>query len=237
MPALQKLGSAFTSTAALATLVACAVLPIAAVAAPHMAMAYQGFSLKGALGDASDSALNKLSQPDAFYDDETVRVRLPEPLRNASKVLRFVGKSGLANDLTKSVNAAAGLAAQEAKPIFRAAIDDLSLSDGVGIATGGDRAATEYLRDTSGEVLREKVRPLVMSALGDVGAFEQLDKLKDVRQIASLAGADISNEGLADSVTDQAMDGIFSYIGNEEAAFRANPIEKSKGLLGGLLGN
>ncbi|MEO1045450.1 MAG: DUF4197 domain-containing protein [Pseudomonadota bacterium] len=233
--AMRSASGKIASALALAAMLPMA-FPVSAIAAPHMTMAYQGFSLKGALADASDSALDKLAQPDAFYNDKDVRVRLPGPLRNAGKILRFVGKSGLANDLTRSLNDAAGMAAEEAKPVFRAAIDDLSLSDGVGIVTGGDMAGTEYLRSTSGEVLREKVRPLVVDALTEVGAFQQLDRLQDVRQIAALAGADISNDGLADSVTDQAMDGIFSYIGQEEAAFRANPLEKGKGLLDGIFG-
>lgn len=241
---IDKTRTAFASTAiamaamlpmVAAPVTASAAASVTASAAPHMA-ASQGFSLKSILADASDGALDKLAQPNGFFDDKDVRVKLPGPLGKASRILRFAGKFGMARDLTRSLNDAASLAAEEAKPVFRAAIDDLSLSDGVGIVTGGERAGTEYLRGTSGAVLREKIRPLVVSALGDVGAFDQLDELKKVRQVAALAGTDISNDGLADSVTDQAMDGIFSYIGNEEAAVRANPLEKGKGLLDGLLG-
>ena len=41
------------------------------------------------------------------------------------------------------------------------AIDSMTLADGVGIVAGGDTAGTQYLRRTSGEVLRQKMRPLV----------------------------------------------------------------------------
>ncbi|WOE74446.1 DUF4197 domain-containing protein [Alterisphingorhabdus coralli] len=226
-------GSTLLAIAALST----AIAPVSVTAQPVMAAtAYQGFSITDILGDASDSALDKLAQPDAFYNDKDVRIGLPGPLKKASGMLRFLGNAGIANDLTRSLNDAAGRAAEEAKPVFRAAIDELTLTDGIGIVTGGDRAGTDYLRRTSGEVLREKVRPLVASALGDVGAFDQLNKLQEVQQIASLAGADISNDGLTDSVTDQAMDGIFNYIGREEAKFRDNPLEKGKGLLDGIFG-
>ncbi|MEM1134174.1 MAG: DUF4197 domain-containing protein [Pseudomonadota bacterium] len=237
MMVMRKFGSVMVTALTATAMVSVVALPITAIAAPHMAMAYQGLSLKGILADASDSALDQLAQPDAFYNDKDVRIGLPGPLKKASGILRFVGQSGLANDLTRSLNDAAGKAAEEAKPVFRAAIDELTLTDGIGIVTGGDTAGTEYLRGTSGEVLREKIRPLVASALGDVGAFDQLNKLQDVRQIASLAGADISDDGLTDSVTDQAMDGIFNYIGREETKFRDNPLEKGKGLLDGIFGN
>jgi len=49
--------------------------------------------------------------------------------------------------------------------------------------------------------------------------------------LASLGGADISRDGLTDSVTKQALDGIFAYIGKEEANFRRNPLDKGTKLL------
>lgn len=211
-------------------------LALQPVAAAAPAPLVQGFSVKGALAGASDSALDKLSAPGAFYDDKAVRVLLPGPLRKASSLLRFTSNAGLTKDITKNINKAAGLAAQEAKPIFRAAIDNLSLSDGVGIATGGKTAATDYLRSTSGVELRGKMRPLITAALTEVGVYDQMSKLQSLGPVARLAGGDLSNDGITDSVTEQAMDGIFAYIGKEEANFRKNPLEKGKGALGKIFG-
>jgi len=191
--------------------------------------------VKSLLGNASDGALDKLSQPGAFYADKAVRVLLPGPLKNASKILRFTSKSGLTKDLTKDLNKAAGFAAQEAKPIFRSAIDNLTLTDGVGIVTGGGTGGTDYLRKTSGVTLGERIRPLVQKALGDVGAFDQMEKLSSLSSVSSLlGGVDISNDGLTDSVTDQTLNGIFKYMGNEETKFRKNPLGKGGKLLKGL---
>lgn len=194
----------------------------------------QSVGVKSLLGDASDGALDKLSQPGAFYADKAVRILLPGPLKNATKILRFTGKAGLTKDITKNLNDAAGRAALEAKPVFRAAIDDLSLTDGVGIVTGGDRAGSDYLRRTSGKELALKIRPLVEKALGDVGAYKQVEKLGSLTSLAALGGADISRDGLTDSVTDQALDGIFAYIGREEANFRQSPLKKGKDILKGI---
>lgn len=49
--------------------------------------------------------------------------------------------------------------------------------------------------------------------------------------LGALAGVDLSRDGLIDSVTDQAMSGIFTYIGREEANFRRNPLKSGKKLL------
>ena len=112
-------------------------------ATPAMA---QSTGVKGLLGNASDNALDKLSEPGAFYADKAVRILLPGPLRKASGILQFTDKAWLTGDITRILNDAAGRAALEAKPLFRSAIDGLTVQDGVGIVTGGDTAGSEYLR-------------------------------------------------------------------------------------------
>lgn len=207
-----------------ASLLSCAsmaVVPIAPAAA-------QGAAVGNLLGGASDSALDKLAQPGAFFADKAVRILLPGPLKKASSLLKFSSKAGLTKDLTKSMNDAASLAAKEAKPIFREAINGLSLTDGVGIATkkGG---GTNYLRESSGDSLREKIRPLVVKAMGDVGAFNQLDKLSSVNSIAKLG---LSSDNLTDHVTEKTMDGIFKYMAAEENKVRKNPLKSLGGIFG-----
>lgn len=214
-------------------------IAVVAAAAPAEAQSRKaapsiGGSMKGLLGNASDSALDQLAQPGAFYADQAVRILLPGPLQKATKLMRLTDKAGITNNLVKSLNDAAGLAAQEAKPVFRSAIDSMTLADGVGIVAGGDTAGTQYLRRTSGEVLRQKMRPLVSNALGRTGAFKQLDSLGTSGTggvLGALAGVDLSRDGLIDSVTDQAMSGMFTYIGREEANFRKNPLKSGKKLL------
>ncbi len=222
-----------TSGRLLAT-IALATAPLAMMSFAATPAAAQSSGVKGILGDASDNALDKLSEPGAFYADEAVRILLPGPLQKATSILRFTSKAGLTKDITKTLNDAAGKAALEAKPVFRSAIDGLTLQDGVGIATGGDTAGSEYLRRSSGDELALKVRPLVEKALAELGAYEQVEQLGSLSSLARLGGADLSRDGLTDSVTDQAMDGIFTYIGNEEANFRRNPLDKGKKLLEGI---
>lgn len=207
-----------------ATFLSCASMAIMPIA-PAIA---QGSGISNLLGGASDNALDKLAQPGAFFADKAVRILLPGPLKKASSLLKFSSKAGLTKDLTKSMNDAASLAAKEAKPIFRDAINGLSLTDGVGIATkkGG---ATNYLRESSGDSLREKIRPLVVKAMGDVGAFNQLDKLSSVNSVAKLG---ISSDNLTDHVTEKTMDGIFKYMAAEENKVRKNPLKSLGGILG-----
>ncbi len=178
-------------------------------------------SLTSLLGNASDSALDKLGKPGAFYADKAIRILLPGG-KTVSKLLNVGAKAGLTDGLVRRLNDAAGLAAKEAKPIFRGAIDNVRLSDVPGIATKND-GATQYLRQSAGGDLRLKITPLIESALGQVGAFDQIDKLGKAGSLVSSFG--LNRASLTDSVSDQALKGIFSYIGQEETALRKNPLK------------
>ena len=177
--------------------------------------------VKGLIANASDTALDRLAQPGAFYADTAVRILLPGAGgKLASKLMGAGDRLGLTTKLTKSLNDAGGKAAGEAKPIFRAAIDNLGWGDVPSLVSKND-GATRYLQSSAGGVLGEKVRPLIAGALESVGAYRQLDQLSGNSQLLSLAG--ISHDSLTGSVTDQALKGIFLYMGNEEVALRRDP--------------
>lgn len=210
-----------------------ALLPLAGAAGAQGL----GSGLTGVLGKASDSALDKLAVPGAFYADPAVRIMLPLLGGGGGllgQVLNKGSKLGLTDGLTRKLNDAAGLAAKEAKPVFRAAIDRLTLSDVPGIATQND-GASQYLRRSAGEELTAKLRPLIDSGLVKTGAFTALNKLSGKSGISALSG--LTRDKLGASVTDQALNGIFRYIGAEEAKLRANPLKPAESLLKGILGN
>jgi len=210
-----------------------------------------GAPLLDMLGKASDSSLDKLGQPGAFYADPAVRIALPligkglgglggglggTLLGALDKSQQFGGPQlgGLTDGLVRKLNDAAGAAAREAKPIFRSAISRLSLADVPNIASQRD-GATQYLRSSAGPDLGLKLRPLVDKGLTNVGALRSLDALVAKGPLLRTAG--LSRDLIGKSVTDQALNGIFSYIGAEEGRLRDNPVGAAGGLLKGLLGN
>jgi hypothetical protein len=197
-----------------------------------------GGTLTTLLGRASDSALDQLSQPGAFYNDPAVRIALPLVGRSASgavdSLLNIGQQFGLTDNITRKLNDAAGLAAREAKPVFRTAISKLTLADVPGIATQSD-GATQYLQRSAGGELKGKLRPLIDAALLQVGAYRQVDRLARTSSLVRAAG--ITRDKLGDSVATQALAGIFRYIGGEEGKLRADPLGTAGGLLKGLLGN
>ena len=216
----------YKSTRCIALTAALLVVSLGAfVSTPVVA---QSASLSGLLATASDNALDKLAKPGAFFADKAVRISLPGPLEKASGLLRLAGKSGLGKDLTKSLNDVAGLAAKEAKPIFRDAAEGISLEDGVDIASESD-GATQHFRKSSEDTLREKIRPLVEKAMGDTGALDQLDEISSIKSLSKLG---ISSDGMTDHVTGKTLDGIFKYMEAEESKVRKNPLKALGGVLG-----
>ena len=182
-------------------------------------------SVKQMLGNASDAALDKLSQPGAFSADSAIRIVLPGGADKLGGLLKLTDRAGLTNDITGSLNHAAEQAASEAKPIFRSAIDKASMSDALSVAKGGDTGATDYLRKTSGAQITAKLLPLVKAALDRSGV------LKNSAMLSSIGWNEAK---LTDYVTGKTSDGIFTYVGREETRMRRDPVNTGKEILKGL---
>ncbi|MEL6485828.1 MAG: DUF4197 domain-containing protein [Pseudomonadota bacterium] len=197
-----------------------------------------GLNLSSILGKATDSALDKLAEPGAYYNDEDIRIGLPIVGGSSSglfgSILGGASKLGVLDDVTRQINDAAGIAAGEAKPIFRDAIDGLSFSDAPDIIKQND-GGTQYLRSSSNDALHAKLQPLVDTALGDLGVYKTFDSLSQQHSFISQAG--LNRESINTSVTDQGLDGIFNYVGKEETAFRKDPVGNVTKSLGDLFGN
>jgi hypothetical protein len=200
----------------------------------------QGLNLGSILGpgsiliNASDSALDRLSEPGAYYDDEAIRIGLPLLDGGGGlfgSILNAGEKLGILGGLTRAINDAAGAAAGEAKPIFRNAINSISFNDVPGIVSKND-GGTQYLRSSANDDLHAKLSPLIDTALGDLGAYRQLDDLSAKHSF--IRGAGLDRDGMNKTVTDQGLDGIFTYIGSEEQKLRANPVGKVGKLLGDI---
>lgn len=204
--------------------------------AAHAQLSGGSGGLSAILGRATDSALDKLAKPGAFYDDKDIRIGLPIVGKRGGGLLGDIlgagDRLGLLDGVTRKINDAAGVAAGEAKPIFRDAIDDLSFEDAPGIIREDD-GGTQYLRRSSNDSLHAKLEPLVDGALEKVGVYEQFEDLSERHSFVRAAGLDRAS--INRSVTDQGLDGIFSYVGQEERAFRRNPLKGLGSVLGDIL--
>lgn len=153
--------------------------------------------LKTALAVGTDSSSTALSVVNGYYGDALVKIPLPQ---QAEQVRNIIAQSGLNNvinldvqfeNVVKAVNRAAEDAAKEAAPIFKDAITDLSISQGLEILNGqvpsdavamkssgfDSTAATQYLKGQTFSPLTNLYAPKINIALDkDLGlGFSAVD--------------------------------------------------------------
>jgi hypothetical protein len=135
----------------------------------------------------------------------------------------------MTDDLEMRLNSAAEAATPKAKALFINAISQMSIADAKGILTGPDNAATSYLRQTMGVELGTEMQPLIQSALSQAGAVQAYDQV--VGRYASIPFMPDVKADLNDYVVGKALDGIFYYVAQEEAAIRQDPAKRTTELL------
>src|SRR5689334_9576583 len=112
--------------------------------------------LRAALSKGVDVAVTQLGATNGFLNDPKVAIPLPPALDKADHALRMVGLGGEADQLRVTMNHAAEQAVAQAKPIFKQALQRMTLADAKGILTGGDGAGTAYFRRATSEQLTTK---------------------------------------------------------------------------------
>lgn len=188
-----------------------------------------GSGLREALKVGTERLVAELGKKGGFYDDPQVHIPLPGPLREAQSTLKRFGLSGMADDLERRLNRAAEEATPKARKLFWNAISRMSLTDARKILNGPDNAATEYFRTRMTKPLKAEFRPIVDRSLADVGAIKSYDAL--MGRYEKLPFVPDAKSDLVGYVLDKAIDGIFLYLGKEEAAIRKNPAKRTTALL------
>ncbi|MGB0514855.1 MAG: DUF4197 domain-containing protein [Wenzhouxiangellaceae bacterium] len=190
--------------------------------------------LREALRLGSERVVAQLGQEGGFSADPVVRIPLPESLRRAQSLLERAGLGDYGEDLALRLNRAAEAAVLEARDVFVESIRQMSIADAREIVTGADDAATQYFRRTMTPELRERIRPLIDSALSEVGAVQIYRRF--TRQYESLPLVPDLQADLADHTLDKTLDGVFHYMAREEAAIRNDPARRTTDLLKQVFG-
>jgi hypothetical protein len=150
-----------------------------------------------------------------------VKILFPPEAKKVESTLRSIGMNKVCDDVVVSVNRAAETAVIEAKPIFTAAITNMSIQDAIGILTGGQNSATEYLKKSSGQALMQKFQPIIKSNLDKSNATKYWgDVMSAYNNVPFVQKV---NPDLTQFVTQKAIDGIFMMVAQEELKIRQNP--------------
>jgi hypothetical protein len=191
--------------------------------------------LKQALMDGSAAAVAQLGVENGFFANPKVKIPLPPALQRVESALRFAGMRKQADDLVLSMNRAAEAAVPEAKALLVDSVRRMSIQDARGILTGGDTAATDYFRRTTQSQLVQRFLPIVKKATDQVGLAEQYNSLAGQGVQLGVVRKDQSTiEGY---VTQKALDGLYLMIGEQEKAFRQNPMGATSDIVKRVFGS
>ncbi|UYW01423.1 DUF4197 domain-containing protein [Flavobacterium agricola] len=185
--------------------------------------------LKEALQLGVSKQVSELTTNNGFYANELVRITLPEELQQVEKTLRSVGLGSLADQGIKALNETASQAVKEATPIFVQAISNLTITDAKQILMGANNAATQYLEKQTANQLYDKFSPIIQESFTKVGADKVWAELiTTYNQIPLVKKV---NPDLTNYVTQQAMNGVYTMIEQEEVDIRTNVANRSTILL------
>jgi hypothetical protein len=186
--------------------------------------------LKEALRIGTANAVDEVARPDGYYRNPLIKILLPESVRKVEKVLRLAGFGHQVDTFEMSMNRAAERAAPEAKTLIWDAIRQMRFADAWQILKGRENEATLYLKDKTYARLQKMFRPVVHEAMGEVGVTRSYQQLEASVRAIPFAGELVSFD-LDGYVTDNALDGLFQLLAEEEARIRRDPVARVTELL------
>jgi hypothetical protein len=190
--------------------------------------------LRAALSQGVDKAIGLLGKRDGFLANPKYTIPLPPALEKADRALRMVGLSGDADELKAAMNHAAEMAVAEAKPIFKQALQHMTLSDAKVILTGGDDSATQYFRQATSTQLATQFKPVVARQTAKLKLGALYDRYAGKAAQLGLVKAQDAN--VNDYVTSKALDGLYGEIAEEERAIRKDPLGQASSLIKKVFG-
>ena len=191
--------------------------------------------LRAALTQGIDVAVAQLGAKNGFLNDPKVAIPLPAPLNKAESGLRMLGMGSEADQLKATMNHAAEQAVAQAEPIFKHALQQMTLADAKNILAGGDGAATAYFRKTTSAELTAKFKPIVAAETAKLGLAAQYDAYAG--KVAQFGLIHAQDANLNDYVTAKALDGLFSRIAEEEHQIRTDPMGQASALIKKVFGS
>ncbi len=185
--------------------------------------------LKEALQVGAQKSVAKVSAADGYFGNPLIRIPLPEKVQKMERIMRKAGLSKEVDQFLVSMNRAAEKAAPGALSIFINAVKGMSITDAYQVLKGGDTAATEYLRGRTYSPISGVFRPIVSSAMNEVGVSRAFKNLMDrAHRIPMLKQETVD---LDEYVTGKALDGLFLVVGQEEQKIRKDPAARVTDLL------
>jgi hypothetical protein len=190
--------------------------------------------LKAALQKGADVAVSKLGTTNGFLNNDKVKIQLPDPLQKAMPIMKMTGQGQKLDDLVTQMNHAAESAVPMAKPLLMNAVKSMSVTDAKNILAGGETSVTDFFRQKTSSQLHDQFLPVVKKITDRNGLATMYNSTMGSVSKTGLVSADQSN--VESYVTQKALDGLFTMIGEEEKAIRQDPVGSGSAIIGKVFG-
>jgi hypothetical protein len=191
--------------------------------------------LKEALEVGTRKAVENVSKEGGYLNNPEIRIPLPPRVQQAAGLMRQLGLNKMADDFEQSINRAAEKAAPQATSIMIDAIKSMSIDDARNILNGESDAATRFFEDRTRGKLAGLFEPIIDTSLNEVGATRYYNQLDDKLSSVPVVGQELDMD-LQDYVTDQALNGLFVMLAQEEQKIRDNPAARTSEILQQVFG-
>ena len=190
--------------------------------------------LKEALEIGTGNAVSLVSSTDGYYKNPKIKIPLPGAVEKVEKILRGVGYGSKVDAFELSMNRAAEQAAPEAKVLFVDTIKQMSFADARKILNGKDNEATLYFKEKTWGRLADKFKPIVHTAMSQVGVTRYYQDLDE--KVSKIPFAGKMSFDLDEYVTDGSLGGLFYMLEQEERKIRKDPAARVTDLLKEVFG-
>jgi len=229
--------------------------------------------LKSALRIGIQNTAEQLSLKNGYYSNDLIKLYLPDDVNTALDFVDDINNgikdnlllsslasiklgsfsfddfSDLRGKLIRSINKAAESAAPLSVDIFKSAIVNMNISDGMGILFGDSTAATDFFKTKTLNNLTDAYSPFVKEALDKVNAtqiwtefsssYNQLLKVYKENETFD-AVLDLNPQELTTKLdvytTEKALSGLFIVVGQEESKIRKDPLARVNDILERVFG-
>ena len=191
--------------------------------------------LKEALTIGAQESATSASKADGFFKNPNLFIPWPAEAQKMKDVLVQTGLGKQVSAFEESMNRAAEEAAKGAFDVFAGAVREMTIADGFAILSGGDTAATHYLREKTTLPLKDKFSPVVKNAIEKVNVTSYWSPLVNAYNL--IPGVTKQNPDLQDYITGRAIDGLMSLIAEQETKIRKDPAAQVTSLLKKVFGS
>lgn len=184
--------------------------------------------LKEALNQGASYAVETLGREGGFLNNPKVRIPLPGWLEKAEPLLRMAGRGKALDQLVQTMNRAAEAAVPESKTLLLGAVKQMTVTDARNILGGGDDSVTQFFRGKTEQELTQRLLPLVRQHTDRLAVASQYNKLAGQAAASGLLKSEDAQ--IEHYVTQQALDGLYLMIAEQEKQIRHNPMEAAGSL-------